>query len=135
VTASTPASVPGFILTRGVDISRRAVAFAGRGEPPAVSGTQVFVDTDLLETTLNYHLIAEGLVYPLYYRSLFLDLRDAITATVEKYRTATPPKGLWAKDATLNGATVTGVTSITTKKVIRMPRRYFSKCGFCGVSP
>ncbi|MEU7297046.1 nuclease [Streptomyces exfoliatus] len=118
VTASTPASVPGFILTRGVDISRRAIAFAGRGEPPFASGTQVFVDTGLLETTLNHHLIAEGLVYPLYYRSLFFDLRNAITATVEKARTATPPKGLWAKDATLTGATVTGMTSITTNEVI-----------------
>ncbi|MGZ9932514.1 nuclease [Streptomyces sp. NC-S4] len=118
VTASTPASVPGFVLTRGVDISRRCIAFAGRGEPPAASGTQVLVDVAMLELTLNHHLIKEGLVYPMYYNTLFHDLRNAITTATQKARTATPPKGVWAEDSTVSGATVTGMSSITEHEVI-----------------
>jgi endonuclease YncB( thermonuclease family) len=118
VTASTPAAVPGFIVTRGVDPGRRCIAFAGRGAPPAASGTSVFMDTAMLENTVNHHLLAEGLAYPLYYQTLFLDLRNALTATAQKARTATPPKGLWAEDATLKGATVTGMSSLTQDAVI-----------------
>lgn len=118
VTASTPASVPGYILTRGVDPGRRCIAFAGRGTPPAASGTQVFMDTGLLENTVNHHLIVEGLAYPLYYRTLFHDLRNTMTAAIRAARSATPPKGLWTEDSTLTGATITGMSSLTKDEVV-----------------
>jgi hypothetical protein len=75
VTAATPESVPGFILTRGADIHARCVALVGSGEPPGASGTGIFVDTALLKTTVNHHRLSAGLAYPTYYRNLFPDLR------------------------------------------------------------
>ncbi|MGW6982434.1 nuclease [Streptomyces sp. NPDC054932] len=111
VASTVPASVPGFILTRGVDPSHRCIAFAGKGTPPAASGTQVFMDIPMLQTTLNHHLISEGLAYPLYYETLFHDLRNAVTAAVQQARSA-PAKGVWKVDKTLTGATVTGLSSV-----------------------
>ncbi|HEY9370124.1 nuclease [Streptomyces sp.] len=117
VASTEPASVPGFILTRGVDPSRRCIAFAGRGAAPAASGTQVLVDIPMLQTTLNHHLIATGLVYPLYYRNLFPDLRNEVTAAVQQAQAA-PAKGVWTVDKTLAGARVTGISSITDSVVL-----------------
>ncbi|MFI0990422.1 thermonuclease family protein [Streptomyces exfoliatus] len=113
VTAATPTSVPGWILTRGAAKDHRCIALAGRGTPPGTSGTQIFVDVPMLKTTVNHHLLATGLAYPTYYRSLFPDLRNELTAAVHQAQAATPAKGLWSDDDTLNGATVTGMSSLT----------------------
>ncbi|MFF5523061.1 nuclease [Streptomyces coeruleorubidus] len=113
VTAATPATVPGWILTRGAAKDRRCIALAGRGTPPGASGTEVFVDAPMLKTTVNHHLLAAGLAYPTYYRSLYADLRTELTAAVHQAQAATPAIGLWADDVTLSGATVTGMSSIT----------------------
>ncbi|CAM5640973.1 hypothetical protein SGRIM119S_04112 [Streptomyces griseorubiginosus] len=56
VLATTPATVPGFVLTRGTDIHGRCIALAGRGTPPGDSGREIDVDAALLRTTLNHHL-------------------------------------------------------------------------------
>ena len=82
VTASDQDSVPGFILTRSADLYGRCISFVGRGEPPAPSGSQAFVDVDVLRRTANHHLLEVGLAYPTYYRDLFPELRDEFTATV-----------------------------------------------------
>lgn len=71
VTASDQESVPGFILTRGADLYGRCISFVGRGEPPAPSASQTFVDVDLLRLSVNHHLLDVGLAYPTYYRDLF----------------------------------------------------------------
>jgi hypothetical protein len=51
VDASDQDQVPGYLLTRGADVYGRCVALVGCGAAPAASGSQVFVDTDLLRTT------------------------------------------------------------------------------------
>ncbi|WP_330300286.1 hypothetical protein [Streptomyces sp. NBC_00503] len=112
VASTVPASVPGFVLTRGADPDNRCIAFACLGAHPAASGTHVNVDAALLQSTLNYHQISSGFTYPLYYQTLFHDLRDALTAAVLQAKAA-PAKGVWAVDQTLNGATVTAMSSIT----------------------
>lgn len=118
VTASTPTSVPGWILTRGAGKDHRCIALAGRGTPPGTSGTEIFVDVPMLKTTVNHHLLPAGLAYPTYYRNLFPDLRDELTAAVHQAQATTPAKGLWPKDVTLSGATVTGMVSVTDHVVI-----------------
>ncbi|MEN8655458.1 nuclease [Streptomyces sp. 21So2-11] len=117
VTETTPASVPGWILTRSADIGGRCIALAGRGTHPGTSGTQIFVDAPMLRTTVNHHLISTGLAYPLYYRTLFFDLRNELTAAVHDAQAA-PGKGLWPDDVTIKGATVTGMSSLTDNVVI-----------------
>lgn len=117
VTAATPTTVPGWILTRGAASDHRCIALAGRGTPPGTSGTQIHVDEALLRTTFNHHVLAVGLAYPTYYTNLFPDLRNELTAAVHQAQAA-PKKGLWPDDDTLDGATVTGIHSLENDVVI-----------------
>jgi endonuclease YncB( thermonuclease family) len=116
VTASTPASTPGYILTRGADLYGRVIALVGKGGPPGTSGTEISVDVPLLKKTANHHLVSAGLAYPTFYRSLFTDLRVELTKAVRQAREA--GKGLWPDDVTTSGVKITGLSSITDDAVI-----------------
>ncbi|MGI5423160.1 thermonuclease family protein [Streptomyces sp. CA-179760] len=116
VTAATPTTRPGWILTRGAGRDKRCLALTGKGTPPGTSGTQINVDEALLRTTFNHHVLREGLAYPTYYTNLFPDLRDELTAAVRQAQAAN--KGLWQDDDTLGGATVTGIGSLQDDVVI-----------------
>jgi hypothetical protein len=67
--------VPGYILTRGVDIHCRCVALAGRGTAPAASGAPHPVEVASLRETGNFRQLSEGVAYPTYDSKLFFDLR------------------------------------------------------------
>ncbi|MEV0905452.1 thermonuclease family protein [Streptomyces hokutonensis] len=116
VTASTPASTPGFILTGGADLYGRVIALVGKGTPPGTSGTDITVDVPLLKKTANHHMISAGLAYPTFYRSLFKDLRLELTAAAQQAEAA--GKGLWPDDVSLSGVKITGLSSITDDAVI-----------------
>ncbi|MGW0769407.1 nuclease [Streptomyces sp. NPDC002676] len=116
VTASTPETTPGYVLTSGGDIHNRAVAFVGRGAPPAASGTAVTVDVPLLRQTANHHLTSLGLVYPTFYTGLFRDLREELTSVALSARTA--HQGLWQEDVTTSGFKVSDLATITDNVVI-----------------
>jgi hypothetical protein len=116
VTATTPETVPGFVLTRGADVHGRCIALAGRGTPPGTSGLEIDVDTTVLRTTVNHHLLSTGLVYPTFYRSLFTSLRVEMADAVKEVRDA--GRGLWTSDATTTGAKITGLSWLTDDVVI-----------------
>ncbi|MFI6151784.1 thermonuclease family protein [Kitasatospora sp. NPDC051170] len=116
ITAATPATAPGFILTRDADQFGRCIALVGAGQGPAASGTDVTVDVPLLQTTANHHLVKTGLAYPTFYRSLFPDLRNELTTVAVAARTA--GLGLWPQDVTTTGVKITGLTSVTEDAVI-----------------
>ncbi|WP_369244721.1 nuclease [Streptomyces sp. R41] len=110
---TTPASVPGFILTRGTDTFGRCVAFVGRRTAPAYSGYEIGVSDDLLRRTANFHLLSLGLAYPTFYAGLPVYLRDVLSAAAQAARAA--KTGVWADDAdvTMKGAKITGMSSLT----------------------
>jgi hypothetical protein len=116
VTATTPDTVPGFVLTRGTDVHGRCIALAGRGTPPGQSGLEIDVDPAVLRTTLNHHLVSAGLVYPTFYRSLFTSLRAEMATAAAEARTA--GRGLWPSDVTTTGAKITGLASLTDDAVL-----------------
>lgn len=116
VTATTPETVPGFILTRGADVHGRCVALAGNGPAPGTSGLEIDVDATVLRTTVNHHLLTEGLAYPTFYRSLFTSLRTEMAAAATEAREA--GRGLWPSDVTTTGAKITGLASLTDDAVI-----------------
>jgi endonuclease YncB( thermonuclease family) len=105
---------PGFILTRGADLYGRCVALAGRGAAPGTG--QLFVDPQLLRTTVNHHLITGGLAYPTYYTKLYADLRNELTNQVAAARAAR--SGVFADDVTQTGVTVESLTTLTDDAVI-----------------
>lgn len=116
VTATTPEAAPGFILTRGADVHGRCVALAGVGTPPGTSGLEIDVDESVLRTTVNHHLVASGLAYPTFYRSLFTSLRAELTTVARQARES--GQGLWPSDVTTTGAKITGLSSLTDDMVI-----------------
>lgn len=124
VTAATPDSRPGFVLTRFADKYGRPVALAygddtginglpGAGQP---SGTQVWLDADRLSGSVNYQLLAQGLVYPTFYSRLYVQLRTALTEQAAAARQA--GVGVWADDATTTGFTVTSREQLQNQLVI-----------------
>ena len=116
VTSSTPDTVAGYILTRSADLYGRCIAFVGRGAPPDADGSSFFVDVDALRTTANHHMITQGLAYPTYYRGLFPDLRNELTAAAQQARGSR--LGVWADDATTSGFDVTGLEVLQNDIVI-----------------
>jgi endonuclease YncB( thermonuclease family) len=117
---TTPAEVPGFILTRGAERYGRCVALAGRGAGPAASGTQVHVTTAMLKQTANHHMLATGLAFPTYYRSLFSELRTELTKAVKAAREG--GKGLWPVDKTNSGVEV--VAPPVVSEDVLLPKLY-----------
>ena len=126
VTAATPQTVPGYILTAGADLYGRCVALIGRGEPPkagtpskpAKSGDRIDVTVDMLHQTANHHLLSLGLVYPTFYSNLFKDLRSDMAATTRQARTAQAPGSVWLHDVTTTGAKTESLASFTEDLVI-----------------
>ena len=112
VTSSTPATVASYILTRSADLHGRCIAFVGRGAPPDADGSAFFVDVDALRTTANHHLFRRGVVYPTYYRALFPDLRNELTAAAQQARDGR--LGAWASDETTTGSTPPDLTPCRT---------------------
>ncbi|MER6568267.1 nuclease [Streptomyces sp. NPDC001093] len=126
VEASTPETVPGYILTSGADVYGRCVALIGRGDPPetgnppkpAKSGERVDVTVDMLHRTANHHLLSRGLVYPTFYSGLPRELRANMTTTTQEARAAQVPGGVWSYDVTTSGAKIDSLASLTDELVI-----------------
>ncbi|MFD4548762.1 nuclease [Streptomyces sp. NPDC058466] len=117
VTRGRPDSVPGYVLTRNADIHGRCVALAGRGgEAPGPGGGFVTVTTEHLRETANHHQLGEGLAYPTFYRNLFVDLRQELTAAAQQARQG--GQGLWPRDQTESGAKVEGRSTLTDSAVL-----------------
>jgi endonuclease YncB( thermonuclease family) len=136
VASSTPDAVTGYILTRSADLYGRCISLVGRGNPPHDDGSSVFVDVDALRTSANHHLISQGLVYPTYYRALFPDLRNELTAAAKQARDG--GLGVWASDATTSGFDVTGLEVLQDdivivpklfRRLVDYRHRHVGECG------
>ncbi len=88
----------GYILSRTTEKNRRPVAFVFTGRADWKDGSEVFLDNDLLRKSLNYKLMAKGLVYPTYYNGLFCELRADFTKAMAEAKSE--GKGLWPYDKT-----------------------------------
>jgi hypothetical protein len=108
--------VRGHILARTVEKNGRPVAFLYAGEPAETDGTAVFLDTNRLRRSYNYASLAAGLTYPTYYRSLFSDLRQALTEAAEAARVA--GMGVYVMDRTTDGCDVSSLEDITRRHTI-----------------
>jgi hypothetical protein len=97
---------PGFILSRALEVNGRPIAFAFTSGPPAPDGSGVFLRASLLRRSLNYRSLAAGQAYPLFYDTLFAELRGVFTQAATAARQA--GLGLWPQDGSQAGLTVTG---------------------------
>ena len=88
------------------------------GKAPVKAGSTMQLTTKMLRGSINYQSIAAGQSYPLFYDTLFADLRVELTKATVKAR-AKKPK-LWTKDRTnkASGPTVTDAASLETNAVV-----------------
>lgn len=94
-------ATPGYIIARTLEVNGRPVSFAFAGPCPFADGAEVFLTPALLKTSLNYKLLRGGHAYPLFYDTLFVDLRKTMQAATRRARAA--GKGIWALDRTNAG--------------------------------
>lgn len=105
----------GYILSRTTEKNRRPVAFAFAGGIDEKDGSEVLLDSDLLKKSLNYKLMAKGLVYPTYYNGLFCDLRAEFTKAAAEAKSE--GKGLWPQDKT-NAGFSADLENLTERSII-----------------
>jgi endonuclease YncB( thermonuclease family) len=96
--------LPGFILSKQADKNGRPVCFVFVGDSEDDNGAEVFISEELLKQSINYQLLTEGFVYPMFYETLYKELRDVMTEATVAAREAN--KGLWASDVSTQGFTV-----------------------------
>lgn len=94
----------GYVLSSHTDRNGRPVCFVFTGDSSDEDGINVFLDSDLLKQSVNYQLLAEGLLYPMFYETLYKELRDEMTEAVKTARQAN--KGFWPKDESNEGVTI-----------------------------
>jgi hypothetical protein len=78
ITVKPPANdgQSGFILSKQLDYHGRPISFVFVGNTAIQNGQNVHLDAALLRRSLNYSLLRRGHVYPLFYDSLYDDLRE-----------------------------------------------------------
>ena len=65
-----------------------------------------------MQESVNFQQLKEGHAFPLFYDTLFSDLREALAAQVSVVRAE--EKNVWGSDVSNSGATYTGPDSLTT---------------------
>jgi endonuclease YncB( thermonuclease family) len=123
-------AAPGYILSRSLEVNGRPVAFAFGGAPPDVDGASVFLDVPLVRQSLNHALLSAGHAYPLFYDTLFVDLRREFAAAIGAARAA--GLGLWPQDVSQTGLAVTGpddleANGVLFPKLFRRLSEYFGE--------
>jgi len=119
ITVQPPAvhdGIKGYILARSLEVHGRPVAFAYSGTPPARDGGQLTLKGPLLRQSLNYKSLASGNSYPLFYDTLFADLRDIFITAATRARSN--KKGLWSQDLTSKGITAKDEADLETNAVV-----------------
>jgi hypothetical protein len=87
---------PGYILARTLDTHGRIIAFVFAGSTDRQDGSNVIIDAPLLNQSLNGKLMAKGLVYPLFYTTLPIELQNRFMDIAIQAWNAS--KGLWPHD-------------------------------------
>jgi hypothetical protein len=109
-------ATPGFILSRSLEVNGRPVSFVFAGDPPVADGTEIHLTPTLLKQSVNYKLIASGNAYPLFYDTLFAELRNPLATAARRARKA--KRGLWTEDRTLTGVQVKTQADLEANGVI-----------------
>lgn len=102
----------GYLLSRMVDPHGRPICFAFSGNIDRKDGSDVFLNQAMVRNSINYKQMAAGYGYPLYYDTLFADLREAFNEALYSARQSS--SGYWPTDATMTGVTVNNGSSLAT---------------------
>ncbi|MDQ3253846.1 MAG: hypothetical protein M3R15_08060, partial [Acidobacteriota bacterium] len=123
-------ATPGYILSRSLEVKGRPVAFAFAGQTARKDGGTVNLTTALARRSLNCKLLHGGHAYPLFYDTLFADLRNVLAEATRQARTG--GLGLWALDGSQTGVAARTraeleAGGVTFPKLFRRVTDYFAK--------
>jgi hypothetical protein len=126
VTEKFKDTLPGYIVTGDVELNGRPLAWVFAGETALADGAAITnaVLAELLSESLNYKMLALGMVYPYYFMSLAGILRKKLDAAVTQARKTaqrklrTPPSSLWRIDQTLSGIDVQDMGTLVREKAL-----------------
>lgn len=96
----------GHVYANQLDPNGRLIAFVFSGESEGVDGGSVFLGPNDITGSINLRQLELGHAYPLYYDTLFDDLRRRCTEASEAARAKR--LRIWGADASLSGARWTG---------------------------
>jgi len=100
--------VRGYLFSNGLDTYGRTIAFCFTGDHANMDGSQLFVEPQHLETSLNAIMLRQGQAYPAFYLSLPALLRNYLREIATGARNT--PIGLWqyATVTTAQSANIAG---------------------------
>lgn len=103
----------GFVLTRMTDdVAGRPITLAFAGTTRRTDGATVYADGPLIRESVNIHQARAGFAYPLYYNTLFAELRKEFDEAI--YLAKEDKAGLWPTDRTTQGVTVKSRANLAT---------------------
>lgn len=107
---------PGYILANQIEKNGRPVCFVFTDDTDDADGSEIILEPERLQKSINYQLLAEGLVYPLFYDTLYQELRVQLLEAVE---TARQDKlGIWTEDASNKGFTLKPTVNLSNLEPI-----------------
>jgi hypothetical protein len=119
----------GYVLARMTDDkTQRPICFIFAGAAAQKDGADVFLNAPLLRQSVNYKQMLAGYAYPLYYNTLFAELRNTFNGALVKAKQAR--RGYWPTDATRKGVTISSSSQLETiapiwPKLWRRLQEYF----------
>jgi len=116
--------VPGYLLANGIESNGRVLALVYPGEPDlgVADGHRVFVDTPLLDASVNAGIVRAGLAYGELYSTMPLVLIHRMRELVREARAASA--GIWPAETvtTTTPALPDGVDDLST--MVMFPKLY-----------
>lgn len=91
----------GHVLTKGIEKNGRPICFVFSGESEYSDGEMIYLKGAQLRKSVNFKLAKSGMVYPIFYMSLYAELRLEFSTVIAKAREA--GIGVWAEDKSLAG--------------------------------
>jgi hypothetical protein len=89
--------IRGHVLSNGIDANGRVIAFVYAGDSADPDGVVQFVDEARADQSVNAALLREGLVYPAFYATLPVQLREHLATVSRQTRGAVPQVGIWSR--------------------------------------
>ncbi|MBN2441940.1 MAG: lamin tail domain-containing protein [Spirochaetales bacterium] len=112
--------IRGYLLSNGLDIYGRTIAFVFIGDHPEVDGAKLFVRPEMIEMSLNTLMLKKGYAYPAFYLSLPADLRMYLKSIAESARKT--ETGLWRYDTVTVNKSETIVDLAHFQQLVMWPK-------------
>ena len=100
----------GYIMANQIGPNGRPICFVFAEKTDENDGSRIFLDVDRMKNSVNFRLVEAGAVYPLFYDTLFFDLRSALSSAVVSARSS--GQGFWPNDQTSIGVQWGGASSL-----------------------